>query len=246
MTPRLPRYQGIADYVRALIAAGKPGDRLPSDAELCERFGVSRMTARQAVQLLATEGLLYRRPGQGTFIASRPVARPLGSPLSFTANMRQRGLRAGSRLLTAALVEPADEDVAALGLGPDDRRVVLIERLRLADDVPMALERAVLAPGLAPVLEADLEGGSLHAALEELGRIPTRADARVSARPSRARERRLLGQGSSGVVLCERRVIVDQNGLPLEHTETRYAAERYVFDAIVARHEADVLADARP
>jgi GntR family transcriptional regulator len=234
-SPKVPRYQGIADYVRGLVAAGQPGDRLPSDAELCERFGVSRMTARQAVQLLANEGLLYRRPGQGTFIASRRVARPLGSPLSFSENMRQRGLEASSRLLTAELVEPALADVEALRLESAAQRVLLIERLRLADGVPMAIERAVLAPDLAPVLEADLEGASLHAAMEQLGRIPTRAEAQVSARRATARERRLLGQDASGVVLCERRVIVDQAGVPLEHTETRYAAERYVFDAILER-----------
>lgn len=230
-----PRYRDIADYVRGLIETGKPGDRLPSETELCERFGVSRMTVRQAIQLLATEGLLYRRAGQGTFIGSRRVPRPLGSPLSFTENMRQRGLRASSQLLTAAMIAPAPEDVAALQLTADVRHVVLLERLRLADDVPMAIERAILVPDLARVLESDLEGGSLHVAIEQFGRIPTRAEARVSARPSAARERKLLGQGSAGVVLCERRVIVDQHSVPLEHTETCYAAERYDFDAIVER-----------
>ena len=56
--PRSPRYLEIAEYLRRLVAALEPGARLPSDAELCERFGVSRMTARQAVQLLGTERLL--------------------------------------------------------------------------------------------------------------------------------------------------------------------------------------------
>jgi GntR family transcriptional regulator len=133
------------------------------------------------------------------------------------------------------LVEPGPEDVAALRLGPDTERVVLLERLRLANGLPMAIERAILTPDLADVLRADLERGSLHAAMERLGRIPTRSDARVSARPSTAEERTLLGQGSSGVVLCERHVILDQQDVPLEHTETRYAAERYVFAAVVER-----------
>ncbi len=233
-----PRYQAIADHLRGLVLDRAPGDRLPSDAELCDRFGVSRMTARQAVQTLETEGLLYRRRGQGTFVAARPVPRRLGSPLSFTQNLRRRGLRVTSRLLAAGWIDAAPEDVTALDLGPGDR-AVLVERLRLADDLPMAIERAVLAPALAPVLQEDLAAGSLHAAMERQGRIPTRAAARVSARLADARERRLLDQhGASGVLLCERRVISDQDGLPLEHTETRYVAERYVFEAVVTREEA--------
>jgi GntR family transcriptional regulator len=230
-TSNPPRYLEIAEHLRELISTGTAGDRLPSDADLVDRFGVSRMTARQAVQMLVTEGLLYRRRGQGTFVASRPVPRLLGSPLSFTESMRRRGLRASSRVLVATEADPAQADVEALNLADGDR-VVVLERLRLTDGVPMAIERAVLAPDLAPVLAEDLGEVSLHAVLERLGRIPTRARAWVSARPSDSRERRLLQQGASGVLLCERRVISDQDGLPLEHTETRYAAERYVFDLV--------------
>jgi GntR family transcriptional regulator len=238
--PEDTRYGQIARYLRTLVAAGSPGDRLPSDAELCERFSVSRMTARQAVQVLVNEGLCYRRRGRGTFVAPRPVPRLLGSPLSFTESMRRRGLRATSRVLVAEVREADPEDVAALGLEEGDR-VAVLERLRLADDVPMAIERAVLVPELAPVLAEDLERGSLHAAMERLGRVPTRAHSRVTARLATATERRLLELGPRDVLLCERRVILDQQGRPLEHTETRYAARRYVFEAVLQRDVQDVL-----
>lgn len=230
-----PRYQEIADHLRTLIAAGTPGDLLPAESNLCERFGVSRMTVRQAVQMLATEGLVYRQPGRGTFIASRLVPRTLGASLSFTESMRRRGLSASSRLLHASLVTPDPETVAALRLDGDRQPVLHLERLRLGDGVPLAIEMALLAPGLAPVRDSDLEQGSLHTAMERLGRIPSRSDARVSARAATAHERRLLGQGSSGVVLCEEKVISDQDGVPLEQTDTRYAAARYVFDLVLAR-----------
>ena len=229
-----PRYLEIAEALRRQVAAGRPGDRLPSDAELCERFGVSRMTARQAVQLLANEGLLVRRRGEGTFVAARAVPRLLGSPLSFTENMRRRGLRADSRLLEAGWVDPTREERAALGLAPGVR-AVLVERLRLADGRPMAIERAVVTPACAGVLDDDLAHGSLHAAFERLGRIPTTATARVSARRPTLRERKLLGLPQSGVVLSERRTISDADGTPLEHTETLYAAERYAFEAVLHR-----------
>jgi GntR family transcriptional regulator len=230
----LPRYRQIADHLRALVSAGRPGDRLPSDAELCAEFGVSRMTARQAVDVLQAEDLVVRRQGQGTFVADRPVPRLLGSPLSFTESMRRRGSRATSRLLAAGLVAPAPSDAAALRLA-DDSDVVLVERLRLAEGVPMAIERAALVPDLAGVLDRDLETGSLHLAMEELGRRPTISHAQVRARLADPRERRLLGLAEPGVLLCERRVIEDQDGVPVEHTETRYAAERYVFEAVEHR-----------
>jgi GntR family transcriptional regulator len=232
MSETTPRYLEIAEYLRRRVAAGRTGDRLPSDADLCERFGVSRMTARQAVQLLANERLLVRRRGDGTFIAARTAARTLGSPLSFTESMRRRGLRASSRLLSSGWGDPTDDDVAALGLGAGER-LVRLERLRLADDRPMAIERAAISPRLAAVLEVDLEAGSLHDAFVRLGSHPTQAEARVSARRATPIERRTLDLGPAGVVLVERRIICDRDGRPLEHTETVYAAERYEFEAVL-------------
>jgi GntR family transcriptional regulator len=235
MTAENPaRYLEIADYLRRLVADARPGDRLPSDAELCARFGVSRMTARQAVQLLSNEELLTRRRGEGTFVAARPVGRVLGSPLSFTESMRRRGLSASSRILGYGWRAATADDRAALGL-PAGGRVIHLERLRLADRVPMAIERAAIHPSLVGVLAEDLARESLHAVFERLGRVPVRAEARVSARRATGDERRELGLGSGGVVLVERRIITDQDGLAIEHTETVYAAERYEFEAVVHR-----------
>jgi len=154
--------------------------------------------------------------------------------------MRRRGLTASSRLLAAGEIDPEPDDVAALELSPGDK-AVLLERLRLASDVPMAIERALLHPSLRDVLDEDLAAGSLHSTMEKMGRVPTRAQAWVSARLADARERRLLDLRDPAVILTERRVITDQNGQPLEHTETRYAAERYTFEAVLERDEEDLL-----
>lgn len=233
-----PRYRQIAEYLSGLVEAGAPGDRLPSDAELCARFDVSRMTARQAVDVLLADQMVVRRRGKGTFVAERPVPRLLGSPLSFSASMGRRGRAPSSLLLASGLMAPEPADVAALHLDAD-ADVVVIERLRLADGVPMAVERAALVPGLSAILDRDLATGSLHLAMEELGHRPTISHAQVRARLADARERRLLGLDEAGVLLCERRVIEDQDGVPVEHTETRYAAERYVFEAVEHRDRRD-------
>lgn len=227
-----PRYELIADYLKDLIAGSEPGERLPSEAELCERFEVSRMTARQAVQLVANDGLIERRRGAGTFVRPHPVPRDLGSPLSFSGSMRARGMTASSETLEWGEVEPDDDERFALGLDGGEKGHVL-ERLRLADGTPMAIERVVMPRDLALELEEGFQSGSLHEAFRGIGRTPTEAHAEVSARRATKRERQLLGLPPSGIIISERRTIYDQDERPLERTETRYAASRYTFRAIL-------------
>jgi len=231
MTVRQPRYEEIAGYIRGLISSAQSGDRLPSDTELAEHFGVSRMTARHAVSVVEAEGLLVREQGRGTFVAPRTVPRLLGSPLSFTTSMQSRGLSASSRILERDRQDPSAEDIEALGLDPN-QPVDVVTRLRLADGIPMAIERAVLAPDVAEVLDG-IEGKSLHQLFEEFGRVPSWARSRVSARLATAKERRLLDLGNRGVILNENRIIYDQDDRPLEHTDTWYAAERYTFNTVM-------------
>lgn len=241
MSESTTRYEEIARFLRSEISTAVPGARLPSESQLCERFQVSRMTARAALQILDSEGLITRKRGRGTFVAARPVPRLLGSPLSFTESMRRRGLTTSSRVLAAGEIEPTQEDRAALGL-QEGERPLLVERLRLAAEVPMAIERAILHPSLREVLDQDLAAGSLHTFLEQMARIPTRAQAWVTARAADSRERKLLDLDLPAVILTERRVITDQNDQPLEHTETGYAAERYTFEAVLQRDQSDLLA----
>jgi DNA-binding transcriptional regulator YhcF (GntR family) len=106
------------------IAHLHPGDALPTELELCERFGVSRMTARAGVKQLVDEGLLYRVRGRGTFVAQPPIRRQAGNLLSFSQEMRARGLRPSSEILELAQ-QVAPNDVArALGL-PSGARVIV-------------------------------------------------------------------------------------------------------------------------
>lgn len=232
MTKDPARYEQIADYLKELISEAEPGDRLPSEAELCERFEVSRMTARQAVQLLAAGGLVERRRGAGTFVRARPIPRDLGSPLSFSGSMKARGMAASSRTLAWGEVEPTVEERRYLGLDGDEGAFVL-ERLRLADGTPMAIERVVMPATLAARLGDDFQTASLHDAFRSIGHHPAEAHAEVSARRATKRERELLGLPSTGIIISERRTIYDQNDLALERTETRYAASRYTFRAIL-------------
>jgi GntR family transcriptional regulator len=225
------RYQEIERWLRRRVLRSSLGDPLPSESELAAQFGVSRMTARQAVQNLAAEGLVQRRRGAGTFVAPRPIHRHEGSLMSFTEDMRRRGLKASSRLLEAGLRPATTADLEALRL-PDGARVVAISRLRLADGVPLAIEHAALPAECAGVLADDLETGSLHDSLVAAGRRPTLSRSWIRARLTTAAESRLLEIPPRSALLVERRIIDDSEGRPLEHTETAYNAANYAIDAV--------------
>jgi GntR family transcriptional regulator len=227
----LTRYREIERYLRAQVEGAPPGAPLPSEAELCERFSVSRMTVRQALQELTNDGLVERRRGQGTFVAHRPVHRRPGVFLSFTEEMNRRGVQATSRLLSAGMDDPRRPETLDLGLAPDSQ-VVRVVRVRLADGVPVALEDAALVPELGWVLDEDLGGGSLHGALAGRGVVATRATGTITARLARASETELLDLTPQSALLVELRILYDQDERVFERTETRYVADRYVIDVV--------------
>jgi GntR family transcriptional regulator len=226
----VPRYYEIEQALRARIAELKPDDPLPSDAMLCEEFGVSRMTARNAVQRLSQEGLVYRVPGRGTFVAEPPVHRQAGNLLSFTEEMRRRGRIPSSRLLAREIREPGPAEASWLQLEPG-AEVIAVRRLRVADDEPVAIEEAVFPAAIAPLIEhADLEHESLHDTLVEGGHVPTMGRARLGAEAAGAEDSLLLDVPEGSPLLVEKRVIHDQDGRPLELCESRYAGARYGLD----------------
>ena len=144
-----PRYYEIQQQLRARIAQLEPDEPLPSDAMLCEEFHVSRMTARNAVRQLVQEGLVYRVPGRGTFVAGGPAHRQTGKVMSFTDQMRRSGREPRSRLVECVVRSATESEVRRLGLRPD-AHVVAVRRVRLADGEPIALEVARFPEGCAP------------------------------------------------------------------------------------------------
>jgi len=225
------RYQEIERWLRRRVLSSAPGDALPSESELAAQFGVSRMTARQAVQNLAAEGLVQRRRGAGTFVTPRPIHRHEGSLMSFTEDMRRRGMKASSRLLEAGLRPASTADLEALRLA-DGARVVAISRLRLADGVPLAIEHAALPSECAGVLADDLETGSLHDSMVARGYVPSVSRAWIRARVASGSIAKLLQIPPRSALLVERRIIYDPDGLPLEHTESAYNGDNYAIDAV--------------
>lgn len=226
----VPRHQAIEEYLRERIAAARPGAPLPTDKDLCDLFGVSRMTARQAVSRLAEAGLVVRAPGKGTFVAQPRLQRELELLLSFTRVMERQGRIASSRLLDRT-TEPAPPDVAAKLDIAEGTPLLRIRRLRLADGEPLAVELVHLPEERFHWLQAvDLEHHSLHAALEARDIFPSQGRGTLTAETAGREESHLLGLPPGAPLLVERLVLLDQHGTPIQAGETRYASQKYAVE----------------
>jgi GntR family transcriptional regulator len=225
-----PQYRQIEQSLRERIAVLRPGERLPSDAELCVEFGVSRMTARNAMQRLAEDGLIDRQPGRGSFVAEAPTHRRANRLMTFTQEMLRRGRVPSSRVLTRVIRPSTTAEATSLGI-PPRQPVVHLRRLRSADDQPIAIESAVLIGACADaVMTADLAHGSLHETLARSGHVLRRGTGTIAAAAATAEEARLLAIRTGDPLLVERRVILDAHGRRIEATESVYPADRYALE----------------
>src|SRR3989454_11654646 len=131
----LPRYYQLKEILRERARSGewKPGDLIPSERELSEKYGISRMTARQAITDLVNEGLFYREQGKGTFVSERKITQQLIHLTGFTEDIRARGQRPGTRVLSAEM-RLADEATAEKLRIDAGTLIFRLQRLRLVDE----------------------------------------------------------------------------------------------------------------
>jgi len=224
----LPAYQKIQGAIRQRIEAKqlRPGDAVSSERELARIHGVSLMTARHALAGLEREGIVERRRGAGTFVA--PPRIQFNKLMSYTEQMASRGLPPSSKVITAKIVEGEQEIAARLGLGATSR-MVKIERVRLTDDEPFALETCYL-PGdeFADLVHAPLARGSLFAALEHDYDVELAyADEEVDATVAEGRVAQLLNLRAGAPLLRMRQVIYSSKTKPVIYVIGFYRSERH-------------------
>lgn len=236
-TASLPIYRQVihALWDRLQRQDLRPGQRAPSERELAELYGISRMTARGALRELIRDGVLYTVPGKGTFVSWPKMQQPLNRLTSFTEDMRARGLEPGTRIVSQGIVSASDHVAERLGL-PAEAPVVSIRRLRLANEEPMSVETVHLeARRFKALLRYDLARCSLYDVLAELGVTLAWADQWIEATVARMRESRLLGVSRNSALLRIERTSYDAADQPLEFVTSLYRADRYRFNARLQR-----------
>ena len=237
----VPIYSQVEQMVMDMIESGRlsAGQRVPSEREIAERLGISRMTVRAGISNLVAEGYLYSVPGKGTFVFSPKVRQDLLELTSFTEDMRNRGLKPGARLLGIGVTDQASETVyRALEL-PGEEDVVCVRRLRTADEEPMCLETSYLPKNRVPWLpEEDLESGSLYRALEDHGIELIRAEEHLEATVVRETESNLLTLPVGSPALLIERTMYTEGDRPIEYVKSLYRGDRYRFSAMLFRRRA--------
>ncbi|MBR4069016.1 MAG: GntR family transcriptional regulator [Clostridia bacterium] len=228
-TSRSPLYLQLMQRIRNDIGAGvyPAGGRIPSEQELCETYGVSRVTVRKAILDLVQEGLLVRRQGKGTFVAGQRLRRDLRSVTGFTHACTACGHQPDTRLITAQLIPASAEDALLLGL-PQDARVLELCRLRLCDGEPVLLEIARF-PAAYDYLRDEAADASLYACLNRHGVIPSSARRDISLGHATPFVSKHLGADVGDALLLLDETVLDQHGAPLHLSRQWIRGDKYTF-----------------
>jgi GntR family transcriptional regulator len=233
--PRIPKYYGLKRHLLEMTKLLPPGSPVPPERTLSVDFGTSRTTVRQALQELVLEGRLERIQGKGTFVAKPKVAQELRLT-SYTEDMRAQGLEPTSKLLEIGYV--VADDTLAERLDIKTRvRVLRIERLRLANGEPMAIETTHLSAQRFPGLRRHLaKSNSLYATLsEKYGVQLVEAEETIETVPAPPREAHLLGTDVGIPLLLLSRHSRGADGQPIEYVRSLYRGDRYKFVAHLQR-----------
>jgi len=238
-----PRYLALADDLRDRIRRGDllPGDRLPSENDLCQAFGVSRGTVVKAIELLVGEGSVHRYQGSGSFVARPSLHRRAGSLLSFTESAAGDGHRSSQKLVSLGPATP--EQIRQFDCPSP---AISLVRLRSIDGVACAVHRSLVPTAVAIVIPAlsgedpDALGDpdfSLYRSFDEAGFHVEVATERVTTRLAGPQELHLLGLSGPTAVMVVFRMSFDARGRLIEAVEAVYHSDYYTYDMQLVRNQ---------
>jgi GntR family transcriptional regulator len=232
-----PLYVQIAENLLERIESNElpPGSRLPPERELSETLGVTRATVRQALNVLYDRGLIHRRQGLGTFVASPKIERQAAKLVPFTKGMERRGYKIEIRLVSFEKF-PSEASLAEELLISVSDSVYFIHRVRLLNKEPVLIERLYVPASRFPELDQyDLAKRSLYEVMEtEYGVTVTKA--RQSLEPVLATEyeAELLEIKTGAPLMLERRIAFDQDDRPVERARDLFRGDRFRFVTEIA------------
>lgn len=236
----IPLYQQVIDIIKNEINSGayKAGARIPNEFELAESYKVGRVTVRRAIEELVQQGYLTKRQGKGTFVNAPKLKRKIrqkGDVQSFTEGCAANDMVPGARLVSRTVVAATHEDAAFFGVEPGCELIV-VERVRTADGIPVMLENNafVLAdhPYLQTLADKDLTDNSIFALVaEHSGRAPLKSDpCTVEIALADAQTAPLLEVPVGEPLFYMEAYFTDAGGRPLLLGRQKIVGSRYVFD----------------
>lgn len=211
--------------------AWRPGERLPTEPELMQRFGVSRFTVRQAIASLERRGLVRAEQGRGTFVHREVLIYPISSRTRFSRNLIERGFDPGREGLLEEVIPASAEVAEALAIAPGDP-VAHRRGIGTADGVPIEIASIWLPAGRFPDFLRILAGNATYTAtFASFGvRDYLRLWTRIGTRLPTEEEARALRQPEESPVLVMTRVDADPDGCPILYGRAAWSGERVVFD----------------
>ena len=228
----VPLYFQLKDALLTLIHEGQlgEGDPIPTERELGERFQVSRITVRRAIDELARTGYLTSHQGKGTFVAKPKLQRPMGQLKSFSSAITDEGHYPGSRLLSLRH-ERAGGEIAPFLQVAEDTLIWVVERLRLADNEPIGLSSVYLnlpAPLFLTPAELDREV-SLWVILAKKGISLAKSEETIQSVAASKKQAELLQVEPGFPLLLVEGIVFATNGSPIEYHRIFNRGDRYKY-----------------
>jgi len=234
----IPLYGKVEEVLASEIGRGdlKPGDRLPSEDELVVRFGVSRITVRRAVQNLIHRHMLEIRRGLGTFVLVPKVSQELTKLTGFVEDMDIHGRKASARVVSKGVVTANEIVARQLGI-TKGTRVMRIERVRLADSVPMSFDETYLPLDIGKkIVRNDLRINPIFALLEGKYGFPlTEAEYKLEAVSASAQVAEALAVPEGSPIFRIERTSFTKGGQPIDYETLSYRGDLIRFVTRLAR-----------
>ena len=230
-TSIVPLYKQLKDLILKEIEEGrlKPNQKIPTELELSERYQISRMTVRKSLAQLVDEGILAKKQGKGTFVQEPKMTEDLSSPNSFTNLCKRNGKVPGGRTLKFILEEATDRDMKELKLEPGEQ-VIRVERLRLADNMPVMLENLYFPGHLKNILVENLDDTSLYQILhDKYGLVTGNSVMEFEISEANSYEAAVLEIRAGSPLLLVREIVYDQYGQPLHRTKSLLRGDKFKY-----------------
>ena len=227
----LPLYKQLTDILRRDIEEGKfkKGEKIPTEIELSKLYNVSRITVRNALEELTKENLLIRKQGKGTFVNIEKLSRGISGSKSFSDMCREIGCKPGAKVIKCVIEDANNKDTEVLALEPHSK-IIVIERIRYADGVPVAFEVSRLPERFTFLLDEDLNDTSMFSILaEKYGIVFMNPRKTIELVYATYEMSRYLNISLGHPLLSISGVSSDKNGVPSHRSMQFIVADKFKF-----------------